>query len=237
MPHGVRFGTCTILFHGLHRRSSGRICTDTSSMDREGRRSEAHLRRAMTSVRCARTIRTCARSCATKIGLRTRSWVRSGRRQGVPGWIQAAGVPTARWRQIETDEPSGAVHTAMECARRSTSKASLPTWRPAQQRPRRGAHDHATRLRLARRRESHRAHLPLLLGDPCDAAASRLSRRLSLSAPPGDSELPPEAPVCPSLAERDQAPRADDVKAVRRAPAQRVEAKRRASTASSKARP
>jgi hypothetical protein len=26
-------------------------------------------------------------------------------------------VPTARWRKIETDEPSGAVHTAIKCAR------------------------------------------------------------------------------------------------------------------------
>jgi hypothetical protein len=43
----------------------------------------------------------------------------SGRRQRVPGWIQAASVPTARWRQIETDEPSGGVwvDAAMECAR------------------------------------------------------------------------------------------------------------------------
>jgi hypothetical protein len=79
---------------------------------------------------------------------------------------------------------------------------------------RQGAHDHATRLRLARRRESHRAHLPLLLGDPCDAAASRLSRRLSSSAP-----------------------RAGIVEAARRAPAQRVAAKRRAFTSSSTARP
>jgi hypothetical protein len=105
--------------------------------------------------------------------------------------------------RFETDEPSGAVHTAMEGARTREHAGGVE---PAE----RSSSCGGCGKRAARydRRERRRRHL-----DAPDVFLR--ARRPELGAPAGGTRLP-------IARETRHAPRADDVKAARRAPAQRV---------------